>query len=181
MFFSGAGVSVANVVVNSPTSLTADVTVVEGAAPGFRDLFVETGLVERASRLAAFNITSGDRVVRIDFKPGSDQNPINLGSSGAVPVAVLTTSVDDGDATDFDASSVIDSSLVLEGGAAREKGQSGNFGALEDVDGDGDLDLVVQFDIEDLELTAEDTMVVLEGSTFDGPDIRGVDMVTVVP
>ena len=181
VFFSGAGVSVANVVVNSPTSLTADVTVVEGAAPGFRDLFVETGLVERASLLAVLNITSGDRVVQIDFKPASDQNPINLGSSGVVPVAVLTTSVDDGDATDFDASSVIDSSLVLEGAAAREKGRSGNVGALEDVDGDGDLDLVVQFNIEDLELTAEDTMVVLEGSTFDGLDIRGVDMVTVVP
>ena len=88
--------------------------------------------------------------VAVDIKPGNDTNPVNLGARGVLPVAVLTTSVADGDLTDFDAADVDPSSLTLAGAAPRMKGRSGRVGSLADIDGDGDLDLLLHFPIADL-------------------------------
>ena len=73
------------------------------------------------------------------------------------------------------------STLTLAGAAARVKGKSGNIGSFEDVDGDGDLDLVVQFTTADLNLTEGDAEAVLEGQTSGGTAIRGTDSIVVVP
>lgn len=73
------------------------------------------------------------------------------------------------------------STVTLAGAMAPVKGQSGIVGSLTDVDGDGDLDLVVQFDTLDLQLTEADTTAVLEGSTSDGRAITGTDSIIVVP
>jgi hypothetical protein len=51
----------------------------------------------------------------------------------------------------------------------------------EDVNGDDLLDLVVHVETETLELSETDTEAVLEGETYDGTRIRGVDTVRVVP
>jgi hypothetical protein len=75
--------------------------------------------------------------VEIDIKPGSYPNSINPKSRGVIPVAILTTE-------DFDAKEVDPSTVALEGVLAKERGKSGKYGSLEDVDADGDLDLVVQ-------------------------------------
>lgn len=107
-------------------------------------------------------------------EPGSDPNSINLGSDGFIPVAILTTAT-------FDAADVDQPSLTLKGAAARDKGKSGNVGSSEDVEGDGDLDLLVQFPTADLELTAADTEAILEGLTLDGTPIQGVCSLCVVP
>jgi hypothetical protein len=93
----------------------------------------------------------------------------------------MTTSIADGDPVDFDVANVDQPSLTLAGSAARVKGKSGNIGSLEDVDGDGDLDLVAQFPAVDLALTESDTKALLEGQTIDGKSIEGTDSINVVP
>ncbi len=106
-------------------------------------------------------------VVRIDIKPGSDPNSINLGSKGVVPVAVLTT-------PDFNAST-INPETVRFAGAAPEKW------TFEDVDRHGDFDLLFHFDTEKLNLTESSTQATLTGQTAGGLDITGTDSIRIVP
>ena len=105
--------------------------------------------------------------VTIDIKPGSDPNSINLKSKGVVPVAVLTTG-------DFDASTV-DPDTVLFAGAAPLRW------TMEDVDGDGDLDLLFHFKTQELDLDENSTEATLTGDTADGNPIQGTDTVNIVP
>jgi hypothetical protein len=53
--------------------------------------------------------------------------------------------------------------------------------AAEDVNGDGDPDLIVHITTQALQLTATDTEAVLTGRTYGGTPIRGKDNVRVVP
>ena len=103
----------------------------------------------------------------VDIKPGSYPNSMNLGSRGVVPVAVLTTE-------GFDATTV-DPVTVLFAGAAPLRW------AREDVDYDGDLDLVFHFKTRELNLDLESTEATLTGLTFDGIPFEGTDTVNIVP
>ncbi len=53
--------------------------------------------------------------------------------------------------------------------------------AMEDVDGDGNIDLLFRFDTQDLNLTEESTEATLTGMTKDEIDIQGTDSVNIVP
>ena len=108
--------------------------------------------------------------VLIDVKPGSDRNAINPRSRGVTPVAVLTTQ-------DFDATS-LDPSAVQFGpdGATIGRRSVG----VEDVDGDGDLDLLLRFPTPLTGIVCGTTEVVLTGQTFFGTPIQGMDSVVTV-
>jgi len=105
--------------------------------------------------------------VLIDIKPGSDANSINLGAKGVVPVAVLTTA-------DFDATTLKPDTVVLAGAEPKRW-------TAEDVDGDGDLDLLFHFRTQELDLTESSTEATLTGQTLDDDDITGTDSVRIVP
>lgn len=112
--------------------------------------------------------------VLIDIKPGSYPNSINLGNNGVVPVAILSSDV-------FDASTVDPLTVVLAEASVRLKGKSGNAGSLEDVNGDGLLDLVVQVQTSGLDLLVGEAEAELTGQTYDGTPIHGTDSVRIVP
>jgi hypothetical protein len=88
-------------------------------------------------------------------------------------VAILTTE-------DFDAATVDPFTVALSGASVRVKGKSGNAGSLEDVDGDGDLDLVVQV-VNEMTLEEGATMATFTARTYDGVLVTGSDEIRIVP
>ncbi len=111
---------------------------------------------------------SGPEEIAIDIKPGSYPNSINLDSKGVVPVAIL------GD-TDFDVADVAADSVKFAGASPVRW-------SLEDVDNDGDMDLIFHFKTQELsELDESSTEATLTGQTNDAGEIQGSDTVKIVP
>lgn len=105
--------------------------------------------------------------VLIDIKPGSYPNSINLKSKGVVPVAVLTTQ-------DFDA-------VTVDAGTVEFAGAAPLRWTWEDVDDDGDVDLLLHFRTQELNLDENSTEATLTGETLTGDEIEGTDEVRIVP
>jgi len=110
--------------------------------------------------------------VLIDVKPGSDVNPINLKAQGTVPVAILTTGA-------FDAATVDRPTVRFAGAPVATKPNGKLQWSLKDVDGDGDVDLMLHFRIPELQLEAGDSTATLTGATVAGARISGTDTVKV--
>jgi len=110
--------------------------------------------------------------VNIDAKPESPRNLVNVKSQGVIPVAIYTTA-------DFDAANIVANSVQL-------AGVSADHFALEDVDGDGDLDMVLHFDTQSVIAAAEVNLssgasehfdAELTGETIDGLMVQGFDTI----
>ena len=106
------------------------------------------------------------RIVDIDIKPGSYPNAINLKSKGVAPVTIITTPF-------FDAKNVVIDSVIFAGANPLK-------GKLEDVDNDKDLDLILHFNTQSLQLTTADTEAVLTGKLEDNALIKGTDSVRII-
>jgi len=132
--------------------LTPDGTVTDPGAPAFREK------------------TTID--VDLDIMPGADPNPINLGSKGTTPAAILSSDA-------FDASMVDVATVRLAGAAVRVKKNGTLHASLGDVNQDGLDDLVLHFDTDALALAPSDTVAFLTGQTGDGTLITGSDSVVV--
>jgi hypothetical protein len=113
----------------------------------------------------------------IDIKPGGGKNSVDPKSGGVIPVAILTTSVADGDATDFDVSQVDETTLTFGPG---EVGIAHHQAHVADVDGDGDRDLLVHFRTRETGLACGDTEATLKGETFGGEPFTGIGAVDTV-
>lgn len=115
-------------------------------------------------------------VVDVDIKPSSDPNSINCNNDkGVIAVAILTTD-------DFDATTVDHTTVVFEGAGEthvdKKSGQPRRH--EEDVDGDGNTDLVLHFRQGETALDCGSTEGTLAGETFSGQAIEGADAVRMV-
>ncbi|HKC62850.1 MAG TPA: hypothetical protein VKB86_04400 [Pyrinomonadaceae bacterium] len=108
--------------------------------------------------------------VTIDIKPGEVHNSINPRSSGVIPVAILTTG-------SFDATTIDPTTVRF--GAGGTEAASAHF-ALEDVNGDGRLDMILQFRTQDTGIVCGTASASLTGKTSGGQAIRGSDSVNTV-
>jgi len=110
------------------------------------------------------------QVIKIDVKPGDDPAIINVASKGKTPVAILTTDA-------FDAIQVDPLSVQF---GPRGAFESHGRAHVEDVDRDGDIDLILHFDTQEAGIQCGDTDITLIGETFDVQLISGHDAITTV-
>lgn len=111
---------------------------------------------------------AGPLEIAMDIKPGGGPNSINPRSKGVIPVAILTSPT-------FDARTV-DPNTVKFG----PNGAKPVHAALEDVDGDGDLDLILHFNTQATGIACGDTQAGLTGLTTGGQAIVGMDAISTV-
>jgi hypothetical protein len=109
-------------------------------------------------------------IIDIDISPGNGTNAINPRSRGVMAVAILFTE-------DFDAATVDPLSVAFGSDGAAEMHDRGH---IEDVDGDGDDDLVLHFRTQETGIQCGDTSALLTGETVDGTSIEGADAITTV-
>ena len=115
-------------------------------------------------------VTRAPTIVTVDIKPSNSANSINPNSRGNIPVAILTT--DTFDAVQVDPLSVTFGVLPTM--------ESHSRGHVEDVDGDGDADLLLHFNMQSTDISCSDTEISLQGETFDGEFITGSDAISTV-
>jgi hypothetical protein len=101
--------------------------------------------------------------VNIEVKPGDNQPVINLNSQGVVSVAILSTPT-------FDATKVNPATVRF--GRTGTEASPVHF-SLQDVNGDGLLDMVLQFKVQSTGLQPSQSQVTLMGRTLDGTPFRG--------
>lgn len=112
-------------------------------------------------------------VVSIDVRPESATNPIQPDSRGLVPVAILT-------AGELDATTVDWSTVCFgdpEAPDERDCTESHDTGHVEDVNGDGEADLVLHFEVAETGIDPGDTTACLTGETGEGVEIEGCDAI----
>lgn len=108
--------------------------------------------------------------VNLDVKPGGGQPVVNHNSQGLIPVAILSTST-------FDATKVNPLSVKF-GKTGTEA--SPVHSSLQDVNGDGLFDMVLQFKTQNTGLQPGDSQATLMGRTSDGTPFRGSTAIQVI-
>lgn len=124
--------------------------------------------------------SSGVIEVTIDIKPGSDPNSINLGENGVLPVAILGSA--EFYVTEIDPITIeIGGVFLATRGPAKAPKLAYSF---EDVNGDGYLDMISFFEVQQLVgegvLGEPTTELLITATLKDGTQIEGTDSVRIV-
>ena len=129
-------------------------------------------------REGVYRADPGTPAVMVDIKPGQWPNVIPLRSRGNLTVALLTTRIAAGEGVDFEAATVDLGSVRFGPAGAPESHGQGHF---QDVDGDGDEDLVMHFRIPATGIAPGDTVATLTGQTVAGQGFQGSDAIITMP
>jgi len=166
----------ADIAVTVPSETTAMVTELADGQFTIKNSPESMGtiIVEFQTKMIELDPGESGISVIIDIKPGSEPNCFNNDGHGVIPVAILSSA-------DFDATQVDPSTILLDGQGVRVVGKGNIQAHIEDVDGDGLEDLVVQ--IEDVDGTYKqgNTTAILTGETFDSASILSMDSICIVP
>jgi len=125
------------------------------------------------SGVPAANAQEEHMHVEIDIKPGSYPNAINIKNNGVVPVALFGSAV-------FDVHQVDLATVRLSRMDDHEGGAPVLLSAFKDVNGDGFIDLILQFETQAIGLQPGDTMACLHGMLMNGEHFCGHDSVKVI-
>lgn len=122
--------------------------------------------------LGAVNVIT----VSIEIKPPAlAPVPINLSSSGVVPVAIISTSA-------FDATQVDPASVTLAGASVQLIGKSSKYScSTQDVNGDGLKDFLCQVTTAQFLIQSGQSTAMLQAKTLSGQPIQGQEAITIVP
>jgi hypothetical protein len=114
----------------------------------------------------------GFESVEIDVKPGSDPNSINPSLEGDLPVAILGSDT-------FDVAEVDEMTLAFGPSGAPFDHSHGPH--VEDVNGDGLMDMMMHFRIEETGIAFGDMEACVTGELLGGTPFEGCDTVRTVP
>ncbi len=130
----------------------------------------------QVARLSPFVLVIGKpQPVGIMIKPpATPPVPINIGSSGVIPVAILSSAT-------FDATTVNASSINLNGANVRLKGKGSYQCSSSDVNGDSRNDFLCQVPTDQFQLILGTDTAVLTAVTSSNTPIQGQQQVNVVP
>lgn len=142
----------------------------DGTSGQFIDEFVQPGSGGLSYAAGLLFINPTFQPIQIDIKPGGSPNNINVKSKGKIRVAILTTS-------SFDATTVDPTTMRF--GAIGTESAPVHF-ALEDVDKDGDKDLILHFDTQATGIKCGNTSASLTAKTFAGEVVKGSDSINTV-
>ncbi len=121
-------------------------------------------------------VAAVDVPVSVDIQPGVFPNSINLKKKGVIPVAILSDA-------GFDAATVNPGTVCFGDADAtgdRDCTQAQIGKRIEDVDRDGDLDLVLHYETEQTGIDPGDAQACLMGTTNAGRGVAGCDSVRIV-
>jgi streptogramin lyase len=139
------------------------------AIDGMGDIYI-TDILQNNIQIFSEFVEPEYLQVDIDIKPDDLENTINIRSKGVIPVAILTTE-------DFDATNVDPLSVAFGPDGAEEAHGKGH---IEDVDEDGDLDLVLHFRTQETGIVCDDVEAILTEETLNGLVIEGFDSINIV-
>ena len=146
-----------------------------GISVGLVGMIVALFLLVVVPAYAADCPQPGDMIeATIDVRPGSYPNPINLGSQGVVPVALLGNAV-------FDVATVDMSTVLFHPMGRCEQAAAPQRYALTDVNSDGYPDLIFHFVTQEVGFQPGDTAACLHGTLFTGEHFCGHDAISIVP
>jgi uncharacterized membrane protein len=120
----------------------------------------------------AFIATLPDFIpVRVDISPGSEVNPVNLASRGVLAAAILGSD-------EFDVLEIDGATLSMGREAAPLNHWNGPH--VEDIDGDGFLDLVAHFGTSQTGIAFGDEEACVRAETLDGRLVGGCDRIVLL-
>lgn len=157
-------------------------TVIAGAG------FTKVGENPAQGAAYVYRLRPPTQVVGIDVKPGDDRNRVRISGKEEIAVAVLGTPAFD--ATTVDPSSACFGDAPPPGGTTSYQQPAGadadcteahGRGHIQDVDGDGDLDMLLHFETAQTGFDHGDTTATLTGMTTTGGTFVGSDSIRTVP